>query len=363
MASIEMIPTAELKFDPLNPRIPVRVDPGDDAEVLRWMLSEAGLVELMGSIAANGFFAAEPLLVTPATDGGYWVLEGNRRLAAVRLLLDPDQATKRSQAVQQVAGGADLESLVSLPCVIFDSRERVMDYLGFRHITGVKAWEPAAKARYLRALYEEHAQNSGDDVYRRIARIIGSRSDYVMRLLASLHLYDRIGDLGVLHDAGLDDDEISFSLITLALNYRSIQDFLGLPTLAVGDMTSLDADHLGELAEWMFVPAPELGRSQLGDSRNMKWLAAAIGNERGLEALRAGASAEDAAANALESADLLARALKSSHLQLDRAIKLVAKAQVDEHHATAFEEIEELAAAGRRQARRKIRESEEAAGV
>ena len=151
-AVLEGRSVADLRFDPSNPRIPTDVDPSDEQAVLDWMLQDAGLVELMGSIAVNGFFPAEPLLITPADTGtGYWVLEGNRRLAAVKLLLEPERAPRRKAAVAMTAAEVtDHDALRRLPCVEFASRREVLDYLGYRHITGIKEWEPAAKARYLR---------------------------------------------------------------------------------------------------------------------------------------------------------------------------------------------------------------------
>ncbi len=40
------------------------------------------------SIAYSGYFDYEPVFVEKAKDGEFIVIEGNRRLAAVKLLLD-----------------------------------------------------------------------------------------------------------------------------------------------------------------------------------------------------------------------------------------------------------------------------------
>src|SRR4051794_11589037 len=118
----------ELHFDPFNPRLPAHVDGSDDQAVLDWMLQDAGLVELMGSIAVKGYFPAEPLLVMPAQGrDGYWVLEGNRRLAAVLLLLEPVRSPRRRNAVIQMSEQTqNPEGLRSLPCAIFGERAEVL---------------------------------------------------------------------------------------------------------------------------------------------------------------------------------------------------------------------------------------------
>ena len=78
------------------------------------------------------------------------------------------------------------------------------------------------------SLYNEHLATSGDEVYRKLARIIGSRSDYVMRLLGSLDLLEEIASDEELRELGVSYEDISFSLLTLALNYTAITKYLEL---------------------------------------------------------------------------------------------------------------------------------------
>src|SRR4051812_36555816 len=84
----DYIPLDRLRFDPENPRFPTSLDGHDRAAVLTFMIQDANLLELMASIAGQGFFPGEPLLVSAnEEDPGTWlVIEGNRRLAACMLL-------------------------------------------------------------------------------------------------------------------------------------------------------------------------------------------------------------------------------------------------------------------------------------
>ncbi|MFC0222109.1 ParB/Srx family N-terminal domain-containing protein [Nocardioides zeicaulis] len=333
-------PLSQLRFDPENPRLPEHIDGRDEQSVLDWMLSDAGLVELMGSIAVKGFFPAEPLLVmrSPENEDEYWVLEGNRRLAATLLLTEPSRAPRRRRAVEDMANlGADVD-LSTLPCAIFSDRYDVLDYLGYRHITGIKQWEPAAKARYLDSLYREHLQEHGPDVYRYIARLIGSRADYVMRLLGALRLYERMTSNA---DEPLTED-VSFSLITLSLNYRAIVTFLGLETLDQETFSYVDEANLDHLTKWLFQPNPELGRTQLGDSRNMKFLAAAVAHPEGVNALLRGETVEDAASATLDVSELFLRALRNSRDRLVTAQNLLHRVERTGDALAILDELEEL---------------------
>lgn len=354
------LPTDQLRFDPKNPRLPRSVDAKDEQQVLEWMLQDAGLLELMGSIAVEGFFPVEPLLVMPADEGhGYWVLEGNRRLAAVMLLREPGRAPARKRAVAEIASLVEEpESLGELPCAVFDERNQVLDYLGYRHITGIKQWEPAAKARYLESLYEAHLPASGDDVYRRIARIIGSRADYVMRLLGALRLFETVTnpETGI---PGIEEGELSFSLLTLSLNYSAIVRYLGLDSLAQASFKSkLDLEHLTHLATWLYVEHSDVGRTQLGDSRNMKLLAAAVAQESGLAALHRGETVEEAARATVDTGQLLLRSIRTARDQLLAAQSMIHRAAVAPTTMTALEELDDVLAQLTTLARRQLRRRE-----
>lgn len=349
------ISVSELFFDPENPRIPTAVDASDDSLVLDWMLSDASLLELMGSIGTKGFFPAEPLLVSPRPQGGYYVLEGNRRLAAVYLLLDPSRAPQRKQAVAAAAAGAsDIESLNTLPCAVFDSRDEVIDYLGYRHITGVKQWEPEAKAQYMEKLYQRHIDTQGGDVYRHIARLIGSRSDYVVRLLASLQYHLAIkGDKEL--QRILKHDTVPFSFVTLALTYRPVLDYLGVETLSRDSLRSTPVDHLRDLAVWLFHEQPALDRTQLGDSHNMRRLSQALSYTSGVEALKDGAVVEEAAAATVSVEDQIPVTLRRSRDQLLSAQRLTHRATMTSQTIDLLAEILELADQMLFAARRKYR--------
>ena len=73
-------------------------------------------------------------------------VEGNRRLTAVKLLLKPELASTRKAAVLEAANAAGRKP-AELPVLKFKSRDQVLRYLAFRHITGIEPWNPLQKAR------------------------------------------------------------------------------------------------------------------------------------------------------------------------------------------------------------------------
>lgn len=69
---------ADLKFDPANPRFAIELASGPLDKLLERMIRDERLQELMQSIGLQDYFDGEPLLVTDAGKGKYYVVEGNR---------------------------------------------------------------------------------------------------------------------------------------------------------------------------------------------------------------------------------------------------------------------------------------------
>ena len=285
----DSIPVEDLRFDPENPRLPEGIDASDQDAILEFMLEDAGLLDLMGSIAKQGFFPGEPLLVSPYDPDVWCVVEGNRRFASSLLLLQPGLAPTRRRQVAELAAEASASGvdLTTIPCLIFDARVDILDHLGYRHVTGIKEWEPLAKARFLAQRFE---YESGDDVarYRSLARSIGSRSDYVGRLLTAYEIYRVMERRAFFGLPGVEASLIDFSLITSLLAYVNIVNYLGLTSSQDKRLAGLNEDRLSFLTGFVFQRRD--GRSRLGESRNIRTLADVLAAPQARQALEDGAS-------------------------------------------------------------------------
>jgi hypothetical protein len=196
--TVEIIPTDKLDFDPDNP-IFYRLNNAYNVQtVIEEMLDAENVQDLMLSIGQKGYFLGEPLLVVKSKefDGRYIVVEGNRRLAAVKLLNgEIAPPSRRKNSIGEIKSDAVVTPPKELPCLSYDDRRDVLRYLGYRHITGIKPWDSLSKAKYLAQLRRDfYPDLPQQQQMRSLAKEIGSRSDYVAQLLTALALYIKAED-------------------------------------------------------------------------------------------------------------------------------------------------------------------------
>jgi hypothetical protein len=324
----------QLEFDPENPRLPRDIDASSVDAMLRFMLDDAGLVDLTSSIAAQGFFPGEPLLCcpdpklergatppTPTTDSRYVVVEGNRRLAAVTLLRNPEAAPSRKQAIRDLAatnGAPD-----HLPTIIFPRRDDILDYLGYRHITGIKEWEPLAKARYLQQVRDRKLAAGDPSEPRDLARLIGSNGPYVARLLTALGAWDRLGTLGFFAEHDLTAEDLPFAVFSTALNYERIPPWLHVDPMDDRSVDDVDEDNLSRLARWFFVADERVPKNRplLRESRNIRYINEIVGDEEAMASLEEANTPQLAASLTAGAAQVFSEAVNESGKYMTVAVR------------------------------------------
>lgn len=354
--AIEWLRVDRLRLDPENPRLPLNLRNADDGIVLDWLLRHANLVELMNSLAETGYFPGEPLLVSIGPDDVFTVVEGNRRFAAILLLRQPERATIKKRAVQ-AASDRKRDSFDEIPAVIYEHRSEILEYLGYRHITGVQDWNALEKARYLKQLVDAMPDVASAEKYRAAARKIGSRADYVERLLTGLAVHDRI----VQHEYwGVEQpgaSETNFSVLTTALSYEGIAEWVGLGEGWDPELEGLDEAKLEKLTRWIFEKRGN--RTKLGESRNLKLLSQVVVHPKALEAFDVeDRPLQDAVRLAAEPIAVFRAALADAGTRLDEAHKNLREverampfdqqkaAEVSESAAALAAEVNQKLAAG-----------------
>lgn len=294
-----------LELDPQNPRLPASLDANDETTILKHIAETTAIEDLMSAIAENGYFPGEPLIVVPK-DGEpekFLVVEGNRRLTATKLLNNPYRYKNPGKRVISIAEGAQHRP-ETLPVIIRRDRSEVLPYLGFRHITGIREWDPLAKARYMKQLMDALSDPDAapSERYYSVARKIGSRRDHIKRSLDALAVYQLMERDDFFGIEDLNEETVKFAVLSTGLADDRIGLFSGVsayngeeivPTNPIIFPHYLIRDNIRELAEWMF-KKDEKGQTRLGESRRLRELAAVVDNPKALDSFRHGASLSQA---------------------------------------------------------------------
>lgn len=294
------VSVAELLLDPENPRLAAMLNVGNvptQRELTRELWTEMAVAEVALSIAANGYLAGEPLLVIEQRGDGsgppYVVLEGNRRLAAVKILLDSKLKTELRATNLPAPTAQILKSLAELPVVVYPSRESIWSYLGFRHINGSKPWDAFAKAEYVEMVHETYGITLPD-----IARKIGDQHATVRRLYRGLKILRQAET-----DANFDRDDIYrnrfyFSHLYTAVDQAEFQKFLGITSdgsLKSSPVPKARTENLKDLMIWVYgrrsSNTEPVVRTQFPDLNQLRDV---VASPRSVSALRSGLSLQTA---------------------------------------------------------------------
>ena len=236
-----------LQFDRNNPRLAGMgvSDQTTDEEIIQILWDAMDVRELTMSIQASGFFRYEFLIVEKDTRV---VLEGNRRLAAVRLLLEPELLPELAGQIPKLKT-SDKRALETAP-VIFGTRESMWQYLGFKHVNGPAKWSSYAKSCYIATVHRGYGVSLQD-----IARQIGDTNRTVQRLFQGLMVKEQAEETKMFD---LDDrwnNHFSFSHLYTGITYQGISDFLGLEPEYEEKERPVPQDkvhELGELFQWLY---------------------------------------------------------------------------------------------------------------
>lgn len=301
---IVRVPTDRLLLDPENPRLETVDREGDtQIQLLKALWRSMAVDELALSIAANGFFPEEPLFVVRAAPEGkngddrYVVVEGNRRLAAVKLMIDADLRAKIKAADLPAISESRAMQLRELPVSIHESRKSLWEYFGFRHVNGPKQWDSYSKAAYIARVKREYGIPLEEIAYR-----IGDRNRTVERLFLGYAILEQAERATLYDPEDRYRKRLAISHLYTAVDYAEVADYLGLDLDATPEADPVPKKNLPRLRElllWIYGSRSE-GVEPLVRSQNphVRLLAETIGNPDGLRALRAGMPLERAHATA-----------------------------------------------------------------
>jgi hypothetical protein len=328
-----MCPIELLCLDLDNPRLQTGSDlpANSEDEVIESLVQIAALDELVTSICTNTYLNLEPLIVIGDKNSGpFKVLEGNRRLAAIKLILNPELADdlgiKVPSKVPKKVFDSFAEVLVNRVAKPEDARE----FIGFKHINGPQRWDAYAKAKYVANWYKgSHGSISIDE----IAAKMGDNNNTLRSYIYAILILDQAKDSKIwsLDDRPTAKGRFAFSHLYTAIGREEFQEFLGLtdgwsnkPPLKPIAKSKLK--NLEEVLGYLYGSVDD-DRISLIKSQNpdLKDIGLAIANPDARLVLKNRGSLDDARDALKNPSDAFHDALVAASLRLTKAVNLLAK--------------------------------------
>jgi hypothetical protein len=282
---VESLPVGQIFLDPNNPRfwteqnvkeVPDRRVPDDRVQSdTRARIDKHGIEDLYNSILRNGFLLLDRIVVRPIEGhpDRYVLVEGNRRFRALTKLRDDIQSgTVAEEGVDEDYLERLLTSTNSLEVLVFrgaGTHDISWMLQGIRHISGIRPWEPAQRAR----LVAEQVDQEGHG-FRSVGQQFGLSPQAVGRLYRT---YKALQQMRA-------DDEFSakarndyFSLFEEAYRNSTLREWLGWNE---EERRFMNTDRLKRFYAWIS-PDDEHPdkRRRLHDPKQIKELAYLIENE------------------------------------------------------------------------------------
>ena len=312
-----------LKLDARNPRLPERVRDKPQSELLKYLHRYGTLEELAQSYIDHGYFRHEPLIVLEEDQAGKVVIEGNRRLAALKILLGEPDADGLEFTID--APKERVQGLSAVPCVFVANRQEVSAYIGFRHIGGIKTWEPEAKARYILAEVRQLVNGGSANPFRDLGRRVGSNAQAIRNSYLAIRILDFAreefsADVNALQEG-------RFGVWLRCMNSTDIRKHIGLGRGVTHEeiedsLVRMNGRRLNEVIQDL-TTRPGERRPLLADSRNVTAYGRVLVNEDAYRTLRATEDL-DLARKVIDDVDIASRTRR-----LVREIKLLMEAMHD----------------------------------
>ena len=247
-----------LNFDTNNPRFTPDKRPNEDTDraIVAELARTADLSELIQSIGTSGYINIEPLIVV-VRENKLVVLEGNRRLAALKALRDEELARNAKLTLPDF-GDEILATMNNILVYRVEKEEDARELIGFKHINGPQAWDAFAKATFAARWLDSQVDVEKPLKLFDIANRMGDKHATIHRMVTAYYVLMQAEELDIFHMEDRYKRAFSFSHLYTGLSYSEFTDYLGMPRPQRNQDPSREpvgADHhekLGNILTWLY---------------------------------------------------------------------------------------------------------------
>jgi hypothetical protein len=321
---IETAGVAELFLDAKNPRLGRHfIEQSLSQDRVLELMQDWSLEELAVSFLESGYWPQEAVIAVQERVGDdknvLVVIEGNRRLAALKMIFRTREGGEKSRKWKEVVSGYPAKAINRLdrvPYILMASREGVRAYLGFRHVTGIKEWNPAEKAQFIAELIEKQKLT-----YEQVRKRVGSKAPTIRQNYISYRLLLQMEDSPDQID--VEKVEERFSVLYLSLRTEGVRKYLNInisadPESAKKPVPRDRLNQLANFAKWLFGDSKH--EPVVADSRQVDEFGKILESDGAVEYLER---------------------TESPSFAVARRMAGVAESKVSEHIERAADEVEE----------------------
>lgn len=345
----------QIELDPDNPRFGAQAGRfKDQVAVLDYLVDSLGVDSLLPSLAINGYFAAEPLVVKASPNSGmYRVVEGNRRLASCLILARDPRANNQARRAETTSKIAKVnwtpQTLVPVQYFSANDADKLLPYLGVRHIVSAQPWDSFAKARWVSDVVGKNLMTLDQ-----IVEVIGDDNKTLVRMLEGYNFVNQLKQAGLFKPENSvrkgrgSNPEFPFSWLYTLLGYPSVRPYVGLADENSQSTSPIKSDHLpaaAEAVQFLFGDREKGWNSSISDSRKIGALAAALSVPTKRVLLKQGKTVEEIEQLSKPTEEQIAACLTIAKDQLGKALKIASEGNIE---ARQLAELEEQASAARR---------------
>lgn len=268
----------DILLDPNNPRF---AELGEVVEVPEARFAELGVqrealermkagkfdvAELRDTIKTLGFLPMDRIVVRPWKGGKsgvnkFIVVEGNRRIAALKWLIDLNESGKETLSPEQIRNFTEIEALLLDDVRAPETVKWILP--GLRHVSGIKEWGAYQKARTVHMLRESGSSPQ------EAAQSLGLSTRAANQLWRSFLALDQ---MGADEDFSEHVDPKLYSYFEEVFKRPNVKDWLGWSD---AERRFTNQANLREFYGWMLGESNdegELGEPKLPEAKSVREL-------------------------------------------------------------------------------------------
>jgi len=332
--------TDNLEFDRHNPRLVAMegLDNAPDLDIICALVEAADIGELVNSIVSNTYMDIEPMIVTEKnvkTAGNFRVLEGNRRLSAIRLIQHPDMARECRLTIPEDIPQTVYDSLNEVTVYLVKEEVDSRAFIGFKHINGAHRWDSYAKARFLAEWYISE-YDTGITI-EAIARQLGDQNQTVRNLIGGMLVLQQAQENQLFDISDRTKPGVfGFSHLYTALGRIQYRKFLGLDKEwnirpEENPVSDKYHDKLQEILHYIYGSKQNDIKSVIkSQNPNLKELGEVIVHPMALEVLRSTHNLEQAKEEILDPSAVFNDSLITAHTKVRDTLRKTSKFSIED---------------------------------